>query len=368
MVGPLIGTLGGVLEQASQARDLVSADPANLDPFRRAARIGVRQFCRGVAGNPLGHASFGGAGLITSWVCEPLYDEPGNDPGNPNPPPPFEGGQCPVQYQAFLLTISDEGTSPANGQPDSGTGLGPLSIIQISGPNSVGFRVVSASGGTVVQRSVNTPANNLRYQVSFQRLDGLPDSCGNPPSPPPIPPTVGNPYDWGDIEPVDGIPVRTYEPTINVPINIDIGGLNVPISFGNSNPDTFSPPAVRSNPPATSDGSSDQGGNYDFGDPPTGQEWVGFSYAVSVPGNVFGSIPNSFPFTALPRVIGNARLKYSPANAGGIFPGENYQIRELGGSVIRQDPGLIVTGCYAQVTFPAVLTVFPLSANKPPES
>lgn len=368
MVAPLIGALSGVLDQASTARDLVTADPATLDPLRRAARVGVRQFCRGVAGNPLGHASFGGAGLVTSWVCEPLYEEPGNNPGDPNPDPPFIGGQCPVLYTARLLVTATEGTSPGNGVPDQGGAIGPVTVQRTQSSSVITYTVRNSNGGSAVSRSVPATWTNVSYQLTLTRNDGLPDNCGNPPAPPPIPPSVNQPYDWGDIESPDGIPVRTFEPTIDVPINIDVGGINIPISFGNANPAIPSASPVRSNPATPSDGGSPQGGNYSFGEPPEGQEWVGISYSVSVAGSIFGEIPNSFPFTVLPRVIGNARLKYVPANAGGVFPGENHQIRELGASVIRQDPGLIVSGCYAQVNFPAEITVFPLSADKPSES
>jgi len=362
VISGIIGGIETVSSGIDRARTLVSADPATLNPIDRGIRGGLRAFCRGRA-TDFGNAAFTvAAGQSADYICEPLYDEPGNDPGNPSPDPPFTGGQCPVNYNGQYRITANEGNSPPSGFDSFINQLGPISTRWVTSSTARTLQVLRGNGTVAVSRSIPIAWTGFSFDLTVTRSDGQADDCGNPPAPPPIPPTVNQPYNWGDVEDVGGIPVRVLPPSVNIPINIDVGGIAVPITFGNAQPpqEDPSPPLERS-PSVPSVDSNPQGGRYDFGEPPDGQEWCGFTYSLSDPTDSYSGIPNTGPFHIFPRVLGNGRLIMVAGNTSVEFPGENVRYYELGGTVIRQDPGLIVVGAYTQCTFPYVLSIFPLS-------
>jgi len=135
------------------------------------------------------------------WQCGPEDDRP------QLPPPPFEGGQCPVTYLVDLVNTSTTAPFPATGQafvtgPIKGVrtdpGINPGTIfVVVEGASDVGFR---------------TGNEGELWSISgVSRFDNQPDNCGDPP---PIQP-----------------PVTPVE--INIDIDYDGGSVtNIPITIG----------------------------------------------------------------------------------------------------------------------------------------
>jgi hypothetical protein len=369
---PVVGVLTAlqtIVETADAARNLIAADPSTLNPVERGVRTGLRQYCRGVASLPAGGYTLGvGAGAVTDYACAPYYDEEGDDPGSPPQPAPFTGGQCPTAYTVtWQVTCEDSDIGPQQSppSPEVVTVIGP---IPPPTPNALsastqGFRLFNANGSLASERYIGSNPTGLSYTLSAVRQDAAPDDCGDPPGTPPQPPIVGNPYDFGtpEVGP-DGVPVTTAPPTVNIPINIDVGGINVPITFGNGDAAPDPRPPVGVGPEAPPTVPSPQGGDQDFGEPPEDSEWVGFYYVVSpVPGFSTG-IVGTEPVIVYPRAIGNARLVMAGVDGGPSFTGTNNIIRALGGAVFRPNDGVRVTGSRVSVSFPLTVAVFPLFA------
>jgi len=227
--------LGNLLEQIREGaknsvRDVFNAatDPAALirDGATGSAYNGlgvevVRGVCRawGEGKHPLG-----GIPAVDGFygsLCKPYLVSIGAWPGDGTLEVPFNGGQCPVVYEATL-----------NGPPiPAGTGqmvmrgTGPISGICIfevlpSGNYRLGLATASgcvreaASG----QASVAPSVYDQWKITSLVRLDGQPDNCGNPP------------YDYTD---APGTPI---DPGSDEPVTIPgpYGDFNVNVSFSNS--------------------------------------------------------------------------------------------------------------------------------------
>lgn len=358
------GVLDTALSLLNGARDLVGADPATLDPISRLGRAGLRQFCRGRTA-PSFAAGTTAFGLIGSdYVCEPLYLEPGNTPGEPPPPPPFNGGQCAGPYTACLALQSDQGRIPASGFTCA-AGTGPFRIEEaIVFGNTWRVRLIGGNNAIAVQLSLPSSHTNRRYFVQFTRPGGVPDDCGDPPVPPYTPPTVADPYTWGDVENVDGVPVSTDEPATGTPVvNINIGGqaLQVDLSGGGAAP---LPPEF-----GDSDGSPNGlpapqgGGDVPFGDPPEGSEWVGARWVLS------GIPPSAGRWSGNPgnpnylEINGIVRLSLVSSDGAASWLGTGQEMRSATGEIIRPIPALSVTGVQVFARYQGSLTIYPIAAR-----
>lgn len=252
--------------------DLVSGATDLVGAAAAVAPAAVRQtLCAagglaGLLGGPLGGLQGPGslagnadalAGILQAACPVP---PPVPAPLSPQLPPPFTGGQCPgVLYRVFGRgTGSYQGGSQTLtlSTPDLANVRGPISFGSNGSGNFRDWFVTArdAAGNVVVSNSLPTepPAfweNRSWAILRVERVDGLPDDCGDPPSPgptptPPIPPLPPSPP-IPTVEP-DGSPGPDYvfepvvgpiyfgpEGSINVPVTVNIGGPNVtvPISI-----------------------------------------------------------------------------------------------------------------------------------------
>lgn len=365
------GILTTALDTLNRARDLVAADPSTLDPISRLARAGLRQYCRGVAG-PTSGAGSTAFGLVGGgYVCEPLYEEPGNSPGDPSPPPPFEGGQCPVTYN---VTINYSYLNLFNNVPVSQTGtvngVGPIASIDLQATNAPGsnflIRVTFSDGVDTIQNFTVGPSGFANAQasiVSIVRADGQPDDCGSLPAPPPIPPTVANPYNWGDPEIVDGVPVSTDEPAGGGPsVNIDIGGVPLNIDFsggGVSLPPEFGESSGAANGIPVPSG----GGDVPFGDPPEGSEWIGARWDLSGVPLTAGRWSGNPANPNFLEINGIIRLSLAASDGAASWLSTPQEMRAQTGEIVRPVPAISVTGVQVFSRYVDALTIYPIAAK-----
>ena len=358
------GVLTTALDTLNRARDLVAADPATLDPVSRLARAGLRQYCRGVAGptSGAGSTAFGLAG--GRYVCEPLYNEPGNDPGDPNPSPPFSGGQCPLLYNVTLRGFSDN----APDEVRSGQVVGPISVTQrdvvVPGPDQRVIEVIDGSGVPRISVDFNVTDTNIGYTLTASRADGLPDDCGDPPAPPPIPPTVGDPYNWGDPEIVDGVPVSTDEPVGGGPtVTIDIGGQPLAVDFSGGGGASLPPEFGESSGAADGIPVPLGGGDVPFGEPPEGFEWVGARWdlaGVPLSAGRWSGNPANPNFLEINGII---RLSLIASDGAASWLSTPQEMRARTGEIIRPIPAVSVSGAQVFSRYADALTIYPLAAR-----
>lgn len=127
--------------------------------------------------------------------------------GDPPPPPPFNGGQCAcISYRAVVTY-----TFPSGGVGQQTLSLvGPIVGLRTRVRNSGTGTVLEAGGTicingkptgdtewlTVTSTSLAMPGFASYKFLEISRVDGMPDVCGDPPSPPgnrPPPPVIGPP-------------------------------------------------------------------------------------------------------------------------------------------------------------------------------
>ncbi|HEX7762727.1 MAG TPA: hypothetical protein VF433_03860, partial [Cellvibrio sp.] len=178
----------------------------------------------------------------------------------PIPDPEFSGGQCDgVKYRVDVYTELLKDGSPTNdfGYPSSGYLLsldGKIVGLQdFSDDTSIELRVVHDDGAK--QQFAfgigGGAANGYQYTnfriTSVTRMDGLPDECGDPPPPIPVPepgfnqPDLDFNYspDFGPDININGnfifAPVRVnLNGELTIPVRINLGGIN-PEFNGNIN-------------------------------------------------------------------------------------------------------------------------------------
>jgi hypothetical protein len=159
-----------------------------------------------------------------------------------SPSPPFTGGQCPVQYTVVVgwNFVSNGMVIPPENTPQSGAVLvtGAIQGAEIR-RSSGGYQVgaVGASGFSQASAlSGNPDANGLSLTnpsiISVTRVDGLPDTCGNPN------PTYPS-YQPGDNSVTENVTVINNEgDTLTIPVvlvfgyatlNID-GTVSIPVN------------------------------------------------------------------------------------------------------------------------------------------
>lgn len=243
-----------------------------------AARAARRAFCTPwyIAKNlpPVGPAGVAGEIAEVLWgaVCQgPFPPTPGTPTTNP---PPFTGGQCPlVPYRVLaadgntpiVYTSTPPGFRPILGPveirlPESGTPPNRTLTIQVRHSLSNGQRTDWISLGS----SVTPP---FRF-VGVERIDGLPDDCGDPvpepgppvpfpPFPPPLPPETRPVIPDGDqpggdfiFSPEAGDVYIDIDGALNIPVVVNVEGPNfgpINIPVGVKLPDfapTFAPTVV----------------------------------------------------------------------------------------------------------------------------
>lgn len=190
-------------------------------------------------------------------------------PPSPSPPPRQpSGGQCPTAYRVELVwsgtdIISGE-VVPRNGVAGGGSAAGPIRTYRteyddVAGNKSASLWVTDDSGAEALYATTPSLNGTLgNYSARFTRIDGLPDSCGDPPPPPtpdprpqPSPivvwPTINVPGPGsGQITlPVTLRPSWTFAPEINIQtgpinVNVDFTGVRLQPNF-NFNPDFVFP-------------------------------------------------------------------------------------------------------------------------------
>lgn len=163
------------------------------------------------------------------------------------PPSPFTGGQCDTLYDvAYSLNLDDVNTpgGSANGfplnaiQPNVPGPIGGIQWRSLEGGSTYQAVILHGEGETVVYTvSPNAFENGLRIDYAIvtgvNRVDGLPDDCGNPPPSIGPPPEGGNQVDrditYTDVNNIDiTIPVTiTFAPAF---VNGDLS-LSIPFQI-----------------------------------------------------------------------------------------------------------------------------------------
>lgn len=186
-----------------------------------------------VLGNLVGtSAGIGGvAGGLGALVCD-LPPEP-----LPVAPPPFNGGQCQgVPYRVLFSYTNDQGNRNEIEQNIEGVVVGVYTIPANFGGKSVGIERRNPDGSIqrFFQAGVTDPNTNPAPSLSvLGRVDGLPDTCGDPdggPVPPPGPVSPELPDITYDIDGDTNITVPIA--VIYAPVYVDLdGSFKMPISI-----------------------------------------------------------------------------------------------------------------------------------------
>lgn len=229
-------------------------------PLKQITRAACRSYARG--GGP---QNLPGFDAVWGGICDPYLKSIGEDPTPGSLARPFNGGQCPVRY-FVQATWQNRNTSGELGAPQNQNVTSPLGrpgpIVSLTREGVPGSWQLVLTHGTdatftsprsVVRSSTSTNSSFENIAItSVTRVDGLADSCGNPPpnyNPPKIrpglptlPPTT--PVDFPGIGPV-GVDV-TFDPDGTININLpDIGvevGIEDPFGLGGDDSGGGAPP------------------------------------------------------------------------------------------------------------------------------
>lgn len=208
-------------------------EPAG-EAVRQGGEIARRAFCELRRDYPYlfdaANQAAAATSLQTALTSRALWDRVCRDVPLSAPQTAVVGGQCPVLYRVRMFL-----TNPANGT-SVGSSLrnnvqGPLRSVTaeefpgtIPGRSSYRITIVDALGNNLVDSvAADSTVRNARRQILIDRMDGLPDNCGNrdpvgitiPPVPPVLPPTIVIPQ--GDYPAVEvNVEYPTYE-TIDWP-------------------------------------------------------------------------------------------------------------------------------------------------------
>lgn len=226
------------LEDLNEVRGLLTDDPNTLTPFDRARQSIGRGICRAASSNPAQFfTSTTGTGLGIEAVCRPYWNQEGDT--GPTDSTPLPGGQCPgVPYDIdVFVPDARDGTCASGILLRKGNLTGPLSQLRVEfGTNTRECGGETYTSGTVL---VNDGAGNPQFltvitgtggafypsggigsaQITIDRADGQPDTCGSEP----VSPNPGT-------GPVQSLPASgggTPEElpwTIGVPVKVDERG------------------------------------------------------------------------------------------------------------------------------------------------
>lgn len=204
------------------------------------------------------------ANALRGFCPRPLPDGGGDFVPDP-PQPPFEGGQCECDLYNVNLTFTNVATGIPNTFTEQRRGpIGPAVVDLQTDPNSpqrtAGYYFgAEACGGrqfrilqtyTPTEQNPDTPGVTIN---SVTRVDGQPDTCGDPPvgpddppafpdpSPPPSPtppPTPGPSIDWPGIGPITpilapvvGIIYIDADATVRIPVTVNVDLPDVDLNF-----------------------------------------------------------------------------------------------------------------------------------------
>ena len=330
--------LDGVINNVDAFDDLADtiANPPTSRPLKGAIGRSGQDYCDFYGSAPQAAKSLLGPGFAASGLlCKPYWDSAGYD-APVQAPPPFGGGQCSgTGYQAtasFTVNVrgggdSDLGDFSATVVVDSITYNGPISsaTIELRGTGGTGGTtnlcqlIVTDAGGlrppiTLTSRGDPGRLTNLRPgSITFARVSGGPDICGDPPSegfepganPPPTPtfppgqePGVdpdGQPFFF--VPPIEGLP---GEP-VDVPPSEPGGGAG----------------GGPTEPPVAGDEQEGGDGDEEFPPPEDGRRWVGCCIRLTAIPIGTGMVPGTSPEAILTQVVGNARLKFDSVSGDG---------------------------------------------------
>lgn len=327
------------------------ADPPPTRPYERAVGEFGRQVCdRWSAAADPGPGGYPG---LVGTVCGPYLEGLGySQPVEA--PPPFTGGQCPVEYFTQYA------------RPGAPTNWLSTSPDRLQGPISTATVVNSGPGpsGTTAWQVTFTGANGSSFGASNNndgppgiitrvvRVDGQADNCGDPespgfePGPNPAPDPGPLPPDSGPDIDIRGNPILVLPPNFSINPNFDIGFNVDEIRFGGGGGGlSDEPPAPGEELPGPNDGAG--GADDEFGPPPDGERWCGVCIKISQRPIGSGLIVGSDPYDVYPTVVGNARLLF----AGSTISGVDTSVRIQGKDTCLWEPviGLRPTGVFVNL-------------------
>lgn len=350
--------VGDLVSPAGYLRDTLAKPDSELGALGRQVKQAAKMMCDGYRANP-GIKDL--PGINRSYaddVCRPYWEQNGNT--GPSLAPKFTGGQCVDVGYRLEWTFSGETANYTT----SISVRGPIDIyLEVGEPLGNGKRFYNwilkqrtFDGGTALSSlGAEQATKEPGLAATLTRLDGLPDTCGNPPDS--FKPGIGPTYVWGTPVTVPGGPlqptvtIQVDEPSIdidgnfNIPVTIDnTTNINLGFSSGGSEPvptETITgSPIDGANPPPGINPNDVRDG--DLPEPPDGFEYIGVAVALSFVGDPPTPIPNTNSNPVFPRTIGNLRLWQRVGQ--NEFLSENYPIREQQFSRTVALDGVVCTG------------------------
>lgn len=323
-------------------------------------------------------------------LCGPYLDTLEENPSEGFVGIPFEGGQCEgVQY---AVTIS---TTPYPFSDCSTLGAGVSTNVYVGPIRGLVFRTQNPSGqlctpggnaaflrfGNPVQEvAVGGAGFGVEVEIlGIERVDGLPDNCGNPPpvyqppstvTGPQLPPSITinlpgvGPVDVTltlnpEGEPVVCIPELDVCVTVQPPEAMPGGGGEPGPGDPTNGPGD---PTAVGDPIAGGEGTPNEDGDIDFGDPPEGRAWVGAFVRLSGGADIGNVAQSEVMQRIYPRVVGNAALRHGSVN------GTGQQLRSEWTAMFRANDNLVVDGIRVAVLPSFSYLVYPVSAETCPEN
>jgi hypothetical protein len=370
VVSPL-GFLEGaglVSEAMDGARDLVASDGAGLNPVKKVARAGVRAWCRMSAAPNLLPTNRS----IIDYVCEPLFDEPGNAPPSPD---------TPCSIGVIKTTVYGEHNSFNPEYTFYSLGGGAIEAVDsTSFPGFKSMRFVSGgwlggsysewgdtAGSTTTGIRIVSPADASTWSVVSEELVSwdvvspaarawITGECGGEPGTPNLP-IIGDPYtpDTPLPTPIGPIKVRPGPtgPIIELP---DGSPVPIPIDPIAPEPDPEPGPEdpITPNPPQT----PDSDGDVDFGAPPDGYEWVGAYWVCTSPPPWLGRWAGQPDTPVFYQAVGSVRLRLD-----GDKMGPPVRLLSERGYEVVPVRGIPVSGARVTELYPVGLRIQGLAAK-----
>lgn len=336
-----------------EAKEILGAAPgAAADAAANYIKIGTppslipnvglalaRQACRRYGASPSGVSGSGAAGL--ERVCRPYLDDiaPGNAPTLAKP---FNGGQCLVRYfvnatwqsrntDGSLGAVQNSQVTGTLGRPGAIRGIerrggpGGWQMVLLHGTDSTFTAPESVVRSST---SVNGSFENLSI-TSVSRVDGQPDSCGNP-APVLVGPGVPS-------QPQPRVQPYNPSPAINIDIDLEVGPTgDITFNIG-TGPITIDP---------FGDGDGDGGGS----DP--GIDQPGTAPSSGLP-------PGDIGAPAQPVDTGEDGVAAGCAPPNSVLVGIKIDILAVTGHVSEYDPLVRRGVCYAYMGTPGNLALEP---------
>lgn len=329
----------------------------------------ARWLCRAWAGSP-GYRLINALGLPTS--CTPYLASIGR--GTPSyDGPPFQGGQCAVNYTVSFDIFQRLGPNGNEGVTNSPvvTLAGPLTLTRgqefYHNQNAYGTQYPFwnwewRTNGQVVRIDQATELQNI--QVS--RQDGQPDDCGNGPETF-VPGSGYGGEQFGDTFTENGFTITTgdfsidADGNISLPVNIKgpelgIDGVDLDFGTGGGAPEVPLAGSGTSGSPIDTPGGSGEG---DVPDGPNGEPCVAIAFEMleSLPGNP--ELPGTVSAPAYPRVMGNLSLKLTNSD-GAVYWGSSNRLNYAKGVFVIPNDAVKIVGYSYRVIYPVQCRVIPI--------